>query len=115
MKPEQTSANTFQTVKDIEAHARTRMDKVLTDLQHEIANIRTGRASVGIFDTIRVDYYGTLTPLNQVANLHAPDPALVAGAGGSRRSGHPLPGRSASRARRKSEVVLVVWTGWQRS
>lgn len=77
MKPEQTPATTFQTVKEIEAHARTRMDKVLTDLQHEIANIRTGRASVGIFDTIRVDYYGTPTPLNQVANLHAPDPTLI--------------------------------------
>jgi len=78
MKPEPVSANqNFKTVKDIEANARTRMDKVLTDLQHEMANIRTGRASVSIFDSIRVDYYGTPTPLNQVANLHAPEPSLV--------------------------------------
>lgn len=78
MKPEQAPANhAFKSVKEIEAHARTRMDKVLTDLQHEMANIRTGRASVGIFDNIRVDYYGTPTPLNQVANLHVPEPALI--------------------------------------
>lgn len=78
MKPEQAPAShTFKTIKEIEAHARTRMDKVLTDLQHEMSNIRTGRASVGIFDTIRVDYYGTPTPLNQVANLHVPEPALI--------------------------------------
>ncbi|MSV35329.1 MAG: ribosome recycling factor [Bryobacterales bacterium] len=78
MKPEPASANhTFESVKEIEAHARTRMDKVLTDLQHEMASIRTGRASVGIFDNLRVDYYGTPTPLNQVANLHAPEPSLI--------------------------------------
>jgi ribosome recycling factor len=78
MKPEPATANhNFQNVKEIEAHARTRMDKVLTDLQHEMANIRTGRASVSIFDGIKVDYYGTPTPLNQVANLHAPEPSLV--------------------------------------
>jgi ribosome recycling factor len=61
-------------VKEVEAHAKTRMDKVLSDLQHEMAGIRTGRASVGIFDNLRVDYYGTPTPLNQVANLHVPEP-----------------------------------------
>ena len=78
MKPESAAANqNFQNVKEIEAHARTRMDKVLTDLQHEIANIRTGRASVSIFDSIKVDYYGTPTPINQVANLHAPEATLI--------------------------------------
>jgi ribosome recycling factor len=39
--------------------------------------IRTGRASLGILDHIRVDYYGTPTPLNQVANLHVPEPSLI--------------------------------------
>jgi ribosome recycling factor len=71
------SVPTFQTIKEIEAHARTRMDKVLSDLQHEMASIRTGRASVGLFDSIRVDYYGTPTPLNQVATLHVPEPSLI--------------------------------------
>ena len=42
-----------------------------------MASIRTGRASLGILDHIRVDYYGTPTPLNQLANLHVPEPSLI--------------------------------------
>ena len=53
------------------------MEKALADLQHEMAAIRTGRASLSILDNIRVDYYGTPTPLNQVANLHVPEPSLI--------------------------------------
>ena len=53
------------------------MEKAVSDLQHEMAAIRTGRASLGILDHIRVDYYGTPTPLNQVANLHVPEPSLI--------------------------------------
>ena len=69
MKPEpQAPANhTFQNIKELEVHCKTRMDKVLSDLQHAIASIRTGRASVGIFDNLKVDYSATPTPLNQVA------------------------------------------------
>jgi ribosome recycling factor len=67
----------FQSVADVEAHAKTRMDKVISGLQHEMTAIRTGRASVAIFDNLRVDYYGTPTPLNQVANLHVPEPSLI--------------------------------------
>src|SRR4051812_3560213 len=78
MKPEQAaSSNTFQSVRDVETHAKTRMDKVLTDLQQEMAAIRTGRASVGIFDNLRVDYYGTPTPINQLSNLHVPEATLI--------------------------------------
>lgn len=67
----------FKNVKEVEVHANTRMEKVLGDLQGEIANIRTGRASVALFDSIKVDYYGTPTPLNQVANLHVPEATLI--------------------------------------
>ena len=78
MKPEPSAPpNHFQNVKEIESHARTRMEKVLSDLQHESGNIRTGRASVSIFDNIKVDYYGTPTPINQVANLHVPEATLI--------------------------------------
>ncbi|HXF26672.1 MAG TPA: ribosome recycling factor [Bryobacteraceae bacterium] len=70
-------AQTAQTVKEIEAQSRARMEKALGGLQHEMAGIRTGRASVGLFDNIRVDYYGTPTPLNQVGTLHVPEPGLV--------------------------------------
>jgi ribosome recycling factor len=65
------------TVKEIETAARQRMDKTLTDLQHAMATIRTGRASVHLLDNVRVDYYGTPTPVNQVGNLHVPEPGLI--------------------------------------
>jgi ribosome recycling factor len=78
MKPDTAATNqAFANVREVEAHAKTRMDKALTDMQRDIAAIRTGRASVSIFDTLRVDYYGTPTPLNQVANLHVPEPTLI--------------------------------------
>lgn len=78
MKNEQTApAHAFTTVKAVESNAKTRMDKVLADLQHEMAGIRTGRASISILDGIRVDYYGTPTPLNQVGTLHVPEPAMI--------------------------------------
>jgi ribosome recycling factor len=71
------SGPTFNSIKDVEGNVKTRMEKAISDLQHEMAHIRTGRASLGILDHIRVDYYGTPTPLNQVANLHVPEPALI--------------------------------------
>jgi ribosome recycling factor len=81
MKTEQPAAApsgpVFNSVKEIEASMRTKMEKALADLQHEMASIRTGRASLGILDHIRVDYYGTPTPLNQVANLHVPEANLI--------------------------------------
>src|SRR5215472_13420494 len=77
MKTEQPAAPVFNSVKEVEANLRTRMEKALADLQHEMASIRTGRASLGILDHIRVDYYGTPTPLNQLANLHVPEPSLI--------------------------------------
>jgi ribosome recycling factor len=80
MKTEQhapPSGTTFNSIKDVDANCRARMEKAISDLQHEMASIRTGRASLGILDHIRVDYYGTPTPLNQVANLHVPEPSLI--------------------------------------
>jgi len=80
MKPESHSApagHVFNSVKDIEASVKGRMEKAVTDLQHAMASTRTGRASVSLLDHIRVDYYGTPTPLNQVGNLHVPDPTLI--------------------------------------
>ena len=67
----------FNSIKEVENHIRTRMEKALGDLQHEMATIRTGRASLGLLDHIRVDYYGTPSPLNQVATLHVPEPSLI--------------------------------------
>jgi ribosome recycling factor len=80
MKTEQPAAQSgpqFANIKEVEASLKTRMEKALSDLQHDMASIRTGRASLGILDHIRVDYYGTPTPLNQLANLHVPEPSMI--------------------------------------
>ena len=71
------SPHTFQSVKDVEASGKSRMEKVLADLQHALAIIRTGRASISLLDPVKVDYYGTPSPLNQVATLHVPEPSLI--------------------------------------
>jgi len=78
MKQDQAAtAAQFPNVKAVDTNARSRMDKVLSDLQHNMAGIRTGRASVALLDSVRVDYYGTPTPLNQVATLHVPEPSMI--------------------------------------
>jgi ribosome recycling factor len=77
MKPGQQPSIHATTIKDIEAGARARMDKAISDLQHAMAGIRTGRASVNLLDGIKTDYYGTPTPLNQLATLHVPEPTLI--------------------------------------
>jgi ribosome recycling factor len=61
------------TVKRTKAH----MDKAVEVLRDELKTLRAGRASLGILDPVRVDYYGTPTPLNQVANLSVPDATLI--------------------------------------
>src|SRR4051794_11486436 len=75
--PPAPTGQTFGSVRDVEASLKTRMEKALSDMQHDMAAIRTGRASLAILDHIRVDYYGTPTPLNQLATLPVPEPALT--------------------------------------
>lgn len=70
-------SQTFTTVKEIEAHAKGRMDKAVTDLQHEMGSIRTGRASVSLLDNVQVEAYGSMMPVSHVATLHVPEPALI--------------------------------------
>ena len=63
--------------KAVLSEARRKMEKTIEDLMRELTTIRTGRASVHILDQVQVDYYGTLTPINQLATLHVPDPSLI--------------------------------------
>lgn len=67
----------MSSVKEIESALKTKMEKTVADLVHEMASLRTGRASIQVLDGVRVDYYGTPTPLNQVANLHVAEPQLI--------------------------------------
>ena len=67
----------FTTITEVEASAKTRMDKALGDMQHAISIMRTGRASVNLLDAIKVEAYGTMNPLSHVATLHVPEPAMI--------------------------------------
>lgn len=71
------AAHTFNTVKDIDGNARQRMEKVLGDLQHAMATIRTGRASVHLLDPVMVKAYGSDMPLNQVGTVNVPEPRML--------------------------------------
>lgn len=54
-----------------------KMDLVVEDFKRKLANIRTGRATVGLLDAVVVDYYGTMTPLNQMASIAVPEPQMM--------------------------------------
>jgi len=56
---------------------KKRMDKSLEALTHELAGIRTGRAAIAVFDGVKVDYYGTSTPIKQMANFSVPEPRTI--------------------------------------
>lgn len=53
------------------------MESVIEDFKRKLANIRTGRATVGLLDSVMVDYYGTPTPLNQMASVAVPEPQML--------------------------------------
>lgn len=62
---------------DVYEDARDRMQKALENLELEFKRLRTGRASIALVDGIRVEYYGTSTPLNQLATLTIPEPRTI--------------------------------------
>ena len=64
-------------IKPLVADAQKRMDASLETLRRELMTMRTGRASLAMLDGIKVDYYGTPTPLNQLGSLAIPDPTLI--------------------------------------
>ncbi len=64
-------------LKDSFAQLRSRMDKAVEDFRQEMASTRTGRASVHMLDGVNVDAYGSQMPLNQLANVSAPEPQLI--------------------------------------
>ncbi|HMS40033.1 MAG TPA: ribosome recycling factor [Pyrinomonadaceae bacterium] len=56
---------------------KPKMELVVEDLKRKLANVRTGRATVGLLDDIKVDYYGTPTPLSQMASMNVPEPQML--------------------------------------
>jgi ribosome recycling factor len=75
MAPATMAAN--PALKDTYVQLKTRMDKAVEDFRREMGATRTGRASVRMLDTVTVDYYGSQMPLNQIAQVHAPEPQLI--------------------------------------
>ena len=65
------------TIDELIRDATRRMDKSVESAQHEFNTLRTGRASAALLDRIQIDYYGTKTPLNQLATINAPEPRLL--------------------------------------
>ena len=63
--------------KDVIKDTKPRMDTVIEDFRRKLGTIRTGRAAVSLLDSVMVDYYGTMTPLNQMASVHAPEPQTL--------------------------------------
>ena len=64
-------------VQDVTKETGPKMEAVVEDFKRKLGNVRTGRATVGLLDAVHVDYYGTPTPLNQMASVAVPEPQLI--------------------------------------
>lgn len=64
-------------VQDVTKETGPKMASVVEDFKRKLANVRTGRATVGLLDSVVVDYYGTPTPLNQMASVAVPEPQMI--------------------------------------
>ena len=64
-------------VESVTNETKPKMEAVVEDFKRKLTNVRTGRATVGLLDTVMVDYYGTPTPLNQMASVAVPEPQLL--------------------------------------
>lgn len=63
--------------KDVIKDARPRMEAAIEDVRRKLATVRTGRAAVNLLDSVMVEYYGTPTPLSQMASVHVPEPQML--------------------------------------
>lgn len=64
-------------INEIKKDTEERMEKAIENTRTELLKIRTGKASTALLDTVRVEYYGSVVPLKQVANINAPEPRLI--------------------------------------
>ena len=67
----------FSDLKGMFGEVKTRMDGALDRVRRDMANVRTGRANVGLLDNVQVEAYGTRMPINQLATLSIPEPAMI--------------------------------------
>ncbi|MDD4503541.1 MAG: ribosome recycling factor [Clostridiaceae bacterium] len=64
-------------IKEIEKNMQEKMEKTLSVLKYELSTLKAGRANPSLLDRISIEYYGTVTPLNQLANIAAPEPRIL--------------------------------------
>src|SRR5688500_5488913 len=64
-------------VSTVTSETKPKMEAVIEDFKRKLSNVRPGRATVGLLDAVMVDYYGTPTPLNQMASVAVPEPQLL--------------------------------------
>ena len=64
-------------LKETYTQLKSRMEKAVEDFRREMSAVRTGRATIHMLDTVKVDYYGSAMPINQIATVHTPDPQLI--------------------------------------
>ncbi len=64
-------------LEDVISETKPKMEKVVEDYQRKLSNVRTGRANIGLLDSVVVDYYGTPTPLSQMASIAVPEAQLI--------------------------------------
>lgn len=64
-------------VEDVIKETKPKMEAVIEAFQRKLSNVRTGRANIGLLDSVVVDYYGTPTPLNQMASVAVPEPQML--------------------------------------
>jgi ribosome recycling factor len=64
-------------IEDVIKETKPKMEAIVEDFKRKLANVRTGRATVGLLDSVVVDYYGTPTPLNQMASIAVPEPQML--------------------------------------
>src|SRR5689334_7003530 len=67
----------FSDLKSMFGEVKTRMDGSIERVRKDLANVRTGRATVGLLDNVHVEAYGAKVPVNQVATLSIPEPSLI--------------------------------------
>jgi ribosome recycling factor len=77
MRPGRSFTEFVMSEKDVIKETKPRMEAAIDDVRRKLATVRTGRAAVSLLDTVMVDYYGTPTPLNQMASVHAPEPQML--------------------------------------
>ena len=63
----------MSTIAEVINGTKSRMEKTIVSLERDLSQVRTGRASTGLVDTLSVDYYGSKTPLSQIASISVPE------------------------------------------